>query len=613
MADVFISYSRNDRERVAQLAAVLENKGFSVWWDHEISGGAAFAAEIERALNAARTAVVAWSVNSVQSEWVVDEAGIAKNSGKLIPIQLDATLPPIGFRQHQAIDFSNWTGAADAEALGALVRSIERFAGGHMKARGDAQPQVGSPSGRSEAIAVLPLENFTGDPGQQFFVDGMHEALILNLSRIGAIKVISRTSVRRYAHADKAIREIGAELGASRIIEGSVMRFDNVIRINVQLLDAHTDTHLWSESFDRDMSNILKLQSELALAVAEGIKAVLTPQEEARLAGASRVRPEAYESYLKGMFHWYKLTPQDLQSALEHFNTALAQDPGYAPAHAGIAAAWAGIQQMGAAPTAVAGPKIKSAVDKALQLDPGLAQAHFTLGTYYTWAAWDWARAEPSFQKAIELNPNFPDAHAYYAHYLNIVGRFDRAETEIRRALDLDPFNPLIRSLYAACLFIWERLDAVELELKAVLSIAPDHWLAFQLLRLVYHNTNRLDEALEATRSLYTTLGNTTVVDALDSGLARGGYRQAIAAAAEELARQADTQFVLPTQIAILFGQANEVDQAIHWLEKAYEVRDPDLPYEKRLKRLPEAVLQHPRTRAIIAALDYPDAISTDQ
>jgi adenylate cyclase len=606
MADIFISYARRDRAPIESLARALEAAGYSVWWDHQIAGGAAFGAEIERQLNAARAVVVAWSIGGVQSEWVMDEAAAAKQAGKLIPIALDTTQPPLGFRQYHVIDFSDWSGASDAEAVLMLQRSIDRLAGGAPRPRRDEPGEVAPPAA-GNAIAVLPLENLSGDPSQQFFVDGMHEALITDLSKVSAVKVISRTSTRRYAGAEKSLREIGAELGASKIIEGSVIRSGDEVRITVQLIDARSDTHLWAETFDRDITSVLRLQREVARAIVEEISVILTPSEKARLGSAPRVHPEAYEAYLKGMYHWYRLTPHDTQAALEYFDAALAIDSSYAPAHAGIGMTWAGIQQMGAAPTAVAGPKIRSAVQKALELDPDLAQAHFTLAAYYTWVAWDWARAEREFRRAIELNPSFPDAHAYYAHYLSIVGRYAEAEVEMTRAINLDPFNPLVRALYVACLFCWERYEEVLVEAKKVLDTAPDHWLAFQVMRHVSYNQDNHDQAIEATRSLYTTLGNGEVVSALDRGLDDGGHRRAYALAAEVLAEQAESRFVLPTQIASLFGMARDVESTVRWLERAFAIRDPDLPYLRCARRFSPEVMNDPRVQKIIDDLAYPE------
>ena len=332
---------------------------------------------------------------------------------------------------------------------------------------------------------------------------------------------------------------------------------------------------------------------------------MLTP-EKSRLAGALRVRPEAHESYLRGMFHWYKLTPEDVQKTLQHFDKALSVDPDYAPAHSGIAAAWGAIQQMGVFQPAFVRQKVKDAVEKALELDPELAQAHFTYGAYNTWSAWDWQKAEPSFQRAIELNPNFPDAHAFYSHYLSIVGRFDEAETQIRRALDLDPFNPLMRSLYGVDLMIWNRTDEAFEQFQIVLQTAPDHWLAFEQLRLIYHRRGMFEEALDSTKSLYETLGNPSVAEALDSGYKVGGYKTAMVYAGDTLAEQAETTFIQPTQIACFYGMADEVDKAADWLEKAFDIGDPDLPYLKYAPRFPPAVMANPRVKDIVRRMNYP-------
>lgn len=213
-ADIFLSYAREDRPRIAALASFLGDAGYSVWWDHNVSGGAAFAAEIERALNEARAVIVAWSVRGVQSDWVLDEANVAKQAGKLVPIGLDATPPPLGFRQHQVVDFSSWDGESDTDAVQSLLQSIDRFtrSGSASNASSDRPVPI------SQAIAVLPLANFSGGEGQQFFVDGMHEALILELSKIGALKVVSRTSTRAFADTTSPLREIAAELGVGYLV-----------------------------------------------------------------------------------------------------------------------------------------------------------------------------------------------------------------------------------------------------------------------------------------------------------------------------------------------------------------------------------------------------------
>ena len=606
MVDVFISYSRRDRAQIEKLAQALEAEGFSVWWDHRIAGGAAFAAEIERALNGAKAVVVAWSINAVQSEWVIDEAGVAKKDGKLIPVRLDATHAPIGFRQYQEIDFSDWDGAPDADAFTRLLRSVSQYVFRRGSSPNTDLVEERAGSEYTDAIAVLPFDNLTGDPGQQFLVDGVHEALVTNLSKIGRLKVISRTSAKRYAGSDKSIREIGAELGVSKIVEGSVMRAGDEVRITVQLIDARADTHIWADSFDRDMTNILQMQRDIAQAIVEKISVVLTPAESSRLATASRVRKEAHEAYLKGMYHWYKLTPEDMQIALQCFEEALAADADYAPAHAGAGMVWAGVQQMGVMLPRVAAAKIRASIEKALSLDGGLFQAHFVRAAYLTWSAWDWAAAGDAYERAIDLNPNFPDTHAYHSHYLSIVGRFDEARTAIEKALNLDPFNPLMQSLYGADLMFWERYEEAADQMKKVTSAAPDHWLPYQVLRFVYDKLGREDDALSAMRKLYEILDKPSVVEALDKAEGRG-YRAASGAAAAALAALSEKTYVMPTQVAFLYGAAGDIDQTAAWFERAYEMRDPEMPYYRFLSRFSDSDMSDQRTQSMRRKMNYPD------
>ncbi len=280
MPDIFISYASEDRERVIPLVKSLEADGCSVWWDRHIEGGAAFTLEIERALNSAKVVVVVWSVSSVQSDWVLDEANSGKRNGKLIPIQLDATPPPLGFRQYQIIDFSKWTGDITAEEVLVLAKNIERFTHRDTWAEKGELLEPRPLAHYTGAVAVLPLENLSGDPDQQFFVDGIHEALITELSKIASLKVISRTSTRVYTDSRKPLREIAAELGVTKIVEGSVIRREGQVRFAIRLIDARTDTNLWAESFDHEMSNILRLQQEAARAVADKISIAITPVEK---------------------------------------------------------------------------------------------------------------------------------------------------------------------------------------------------------------------------------------------------------------------------------------------------------------------------------------------
>ena len=258
------------------------------------------------------------------------------------------------------------------------------------------------------SIAVLPLDNLSGDPEQEYFVSGMHEALIADLSRISGLKVISRTSTEQYRESNKLLPEIGAELGVANLIEGSVIRAGDQVRITVQLIDVATDEHLWAESYERNLTNVLRLQSNVARAIADQIKVTLTPYEDTQLATSAEVDPEAYEFYLKGRFHWYKFTEADLKLALEYFQLSIDKDPQYALAYVGFADALATVAHIGLMPTTQVFPAAKQSLQRALELDEDLAEAHDVLARIRFAYDWDWNAAERGFRRSSASNPVIP-------------------------------------------------------------------------------------------------------------------------------------------------------------------------------------------------------------
>jgi len=300
-------------------------------------------------------------------------------------------------------------------------------------------------TGRAEAIdsiAVLPLENLTGDPEQEYFVDGVTDELIGQLAQIGALRVISRRSVMQYKGADKPLAEIARELNVDAVVEGTVHQVGESVRIRMQLIDVlPEERNLWAEIYDRAKTDVLVMYSEMARAIADEIQVKLTPEETTRLASARRVNPDAYEAYIKGRLHWYKLTPQDFETALQNFELALQKDPNYALAHTGVALVWGTRALFGIVPPNKAVPLAKAAAEKAVELDNTLAEAHYALAVIRAWGEWDWENAETAFLRAIELNPNYPDVHAYYSLFLSIMGRTEEALPYIERALELDPVS----------------------------------------------------------------------------------------------------------------------------------------------------------------------------
>ncbi len=453
-------------------------------------------------------------------------------------------------------------------------------------------------------LAVLPLHNLSGDPGEEYFVDGTHDALITDLGGIHALRVIARSSVMRYKGSDAPLPEIAAQLNADTLLTGSVMRLGDRVRITAQLIDAATEEHLWASRYERQLVDVLSLQNEIVAAIARAISLHLSPTEQARLARMRPVNPEAYEAYLRGFNHVEKLTAADLDAALHYFELALQKDSGYARGYVGISAVWSARQQMGYAAPSEATPKQKAAVALALELDDTLAEAHFALAAQLTWVDWNWAAAEPAFRRAIDLNPNYGHARAFYSHYLHFMKRPDEAMTQIQRAMELDPLNPLTQSLYGVALVMARRYDEAIVQCRNALRTAPDSPVALRGLSFALHATQRYDELLDEERMRAMRRGDRELHEALASGYTEGGYQSAMRRGSDVLARGAARS--LPyEEIAHFHLRAGENDRALDWLERAYEARDPNLPYIGSNPNY-DSLRSDPRFKGLLRRMGFP-------
>jgi TolB-like protein/predicted Ser/Thr protein kinase len=431
-----------------------------------------------------------------------------------------------------------------------------------------------------DAIAVLPLENLSGDPQQDYFSAGIHEALITGLAEVGGLKrVIARSSVMRFKGTKLPLSKIAGELKVDALITGAVLRSGDRVRVTAQLINPKTEAQLWAQSYERDLRDILALQNDIVSAITREVKVRLTPQEETRLASARQVNPEAYDAYLKGQYEWHKFSRQGLDSALKYFELALEKDPEYAPAYAGLSRVWGGFTQQGFMSSAEATPKQKAAALKALELDSTLAEVHFTLAGINIWTDWDWPGGDREYRRAIELNPNYADARIYYSHLLNYMGRPKEAAVEADRGLALDPLNILVQDIYAMYLMQARRYDDAVAGLLNVLKTSPDDAIALSTLRSAYHMKHMYKEALEIWKASYAAKGDHEAEEALDRGYAEGGYQRALQRVAETLAERSKTTFVTPWQIATLYTRAGINNEALEWLDKAYQTHDPNMPY----------------------------------
>ncbi len=425
---------------------------------------------------------------------------------------------------------------------------------------------------RIESLAVLPLENLSHDPEQEYFADGMTEALITDLSKIGALRVISRTSVMHYKGTKKTVPEIARELNVDGVIEGSVQRSGERVRITAQLIHAPTDTHLWAESYERELQNILALEDDVARSIAHAIKVKLTPQTQARLTGAHAVNVEAHDDYLKGRFFWNQRTPEGLKKAIQYFRQALERDPKYAAAYAGIADAYYLLPGISDLPPGEAWPKAREAAQKALELDDTLAEAHTSLASIKCYQDWDWDGAGLEFRRAIELDPNYPTAHLWYGRYLAALGHHDEAIAEMKRALENDPFSSGISGNLAMAYYLARRDgQAIEQSLKAI-ELGPNSFDTHLVLGSAYREEGSYREAIvELQEAAKLSHDNRRALATLAYTYAVSGKKAEARTILRQLRTEAKQHYVSPFHLAFVYGALGENDRAFEMLRQAYE------------------------------------------
>jgi eukaryotic-like serine/threonine-protein kinase len=433
-------------------------------------------------------------------------------------------------------------------------------------------------------LAVLPFDNLSGDPEQEYLSDSLTQEMIAQLGRLHpeTLSVIARTSVMRYKKTNTPVDQIGRELNVDYVLEGSAQHEGTRVRITAELIKVQGQSQLWSDSIEREMSGILALQNEVSQKLAGALALKLLPAEQARLASAKPVNPEAYEAYLRGSYLWANVvTPGDLDTAEKFFDLALAKDPSYAPAYAGRAWVWIVCNQMGLVSPEEARPKAKAAALRAIELDENFAGAHEVLALVRGYMDWDWDAAWASWRKSLELNPNVASAQGVYANFLTTVGHGEEALIHSKRAVELDPFNPLVQCWHAVVLYYLRRYDEAIAAAREALRIQPDFPFATNTLWLILHEKKGMEkESFEAVKDFArVTYTDPRIDEALDRGYAHGGYTEAMKRGAEALIARLPGTYCLPSDIAIFFVMAGEKEKAMEWLEKGFEIHDPILPY----------------------------------
>jgi TolB-like protein/DNA-binding winged helix-turn-helix (wHTH) protein/Tfp pilus assembly protein PilF len=456
----------------------------------------------------------------------------------------------------------------------ALVALLVGFNIGGLRKRFFGRADLGA----IRSLAVLPLENLSRDPEQEYFADGMAEALTTELAQISALKVISHTSVVQYKGTKKSLPQIAQELSVDAVVEGAVQRSGDKVEITVQLIHAPSDRHLWAKSYERSLSDVLALQRDVAHAIADEIKAKLTPLEKVHLASARSIDSEAYEDYLKGHYLLSTQSASNVRKGIAYFQRAIQKDPNYALAYAGLAESYITLGQpwVGDIPPKEVLPQAKAAATKGLEIDDSLGDAHSALAHVIELYDSDWQGAEKEYRRALELNPNSDTAHIWYGEYLQVMGRNEEAFVQVRQAMALDPLNAAPANALGYLFYTARQYDQGILAFQKTFELEPDYVSAHGGLGWVYGEKKMYPEAI-AELEKAVNLSNRTdegAVASLGKVLGDSGRKREARKLLEELEERSKHRYVSPYLIALVHIGLGERDQAIASLEQGYTDRD---------------------------------------
>jgi serine/threonine protein kinase/Flp pilus assembly protein TadD len=490
-------------------------------------------------------------------------------------------------------------------------RPADRFAtAAEMAAALREGPGAAPPApGRIRSLAVLPLANLSGRSEQDFFVDGMTEALLAGLSRLEDVRVISSTSAMRYRGSSLSLPQIARELGVEAVIEGSVLRAGNDVRVTARLVDAYGDRSLWSCSYERAISDVLALQSELAESIAVEVHGHLAAGPPAASARRAAVPPEAYELYLRGRHLWNRRTVDDVRQALKHFEDAVAIAPGFAQPHAGMADAYNILGDLTSMRADLARTSAMAAAQRALALDPDLPEAHTSVGFVRFFHEWDWPGAESSFRQAVAFGPGWATAHQWFGEFLAGMGRFEEAEAHARQAVELDPLAFVMHTSLADVLYFARRYDDAIAVLRDAIEIAPEHLWARMDLGRVLTQLGRFDEALREFDIAFERMAHKgRAAGGRVHALARAGRHDEARALLPDLEARAAAGESTQHSVAVVRLELGERDAALDWLERGVHTRDRALVWMRVHPRL-DALRGEPRFEQILASMKFPERV----
>ena len=539
MAKVFISYARDDALAARQLAECIGRAGHEVWWDRHIQGGSRFASEIDRELKSAQAVVVLWTPSSIDSAWVQDEAAEGRDTGRLVPVTLNGSRPPLGFRQFQSVDLGTWAGQGEPDDLTDLLGTIAKIAGnGTSSSQSGREQPLEAPRGFS--VCVLPFVNMSGDPEQEYFSDGITEDIITDLSKVSALLVIARNTAFTFKGRVMDVKEVAQALDVSHVLEGSVRKAGSRVRITAQLIDGATGGHVWADRYDRDLTDIFAIQDEISKAIVAALRLKLLPGEKKAIEARGTSSVEAYNLYLMARQQWVGGSTGDArrdETIIRICRQALAFDPQYAQAWALMA----------------------------------LAQVQLRM--------WH-ARGEdplPAAEQALAINPDLAEGHCVKANLLEEQGRLDEANREIETALHLDPDSWEVNREAARLMFRQSRIrDAIPYFEKAAALMDTD-WHNPAMLMTCYHGPGD-DENLRRVARMTVERAERALAKDPSNAAALASGSSALAALGEEIKAKdwLDRALLLdPDNILMCYNLACALTLDLHDKERALEVIRP--------------------------------------
>lgn len=458
-----------------------------------------------------------------------------------------------------------------------------------------------------KSLAVLPFVNISQDPNAEYLSEGITESVINNLSQLAGLKVMSRNSAFRFKNNQSDSRNIASQLGVENLVTGDIRQIGDKLVINVRLIDASDDSQIWGNQYVKTSADIIAAQNEIAQAVAQNLRLKLTNSEKQRLGKNYTDNAEAYQLYLRGRFHVFKLTPPEVQKGIQYLHQAIEIDPSYAAAYVGLSEAYRTLALAGELNPNEYFPKAKAASNKAIEIDDALAEAHGSLAVSMFWYDWNWAAAEEQNKRALELNPNSSITLVCYAHLLSNIGRHAEALSVIKRATEIDPLNPFANSLEGQFLLHAGRTDEALAKLQKTFELDPNFFFPHMFAVSVYYEKGMYAEALVEGRLAKELSPNQTTSDAYSSyALVKSGKREEARAVLDGLLKKSTERFVPPSHIALIYNGLGETDKTYEWLERAFEQRDPKMAF---LKVEPKwnNLRNEPRFIDLVSRMNFPE------